>query len=376
MAIRLGHLQHFGMRPLARPALILAFLLGLAPATPAQEPMRGQEVVVEDRPLERPTATSNDLASIVAQHRHVRALVVARGNCIAFEYYRKDISAETQSAVNSVTKSVLSVLVGIAVDEGFLRLDEKLSEVFPEEFDENVDPRARDITLRDLLTKTEGFEEGGWGHFKIGAGKFAKPQIWRWMLNRKVEYPPGTHFRYDGVGSDLLSVVLSAAIKQNLADFAKQRLFGPLHIDNYTWHSDTEGYLLGEYGLYLTARDMAKIGLLYLRRGRWAETQVVSDGYVLDSTSKHNDGGPPVNSAYGYQWWVKETNPNAFFAAGLNGQLILVVPKLNLVMSVSADYSPWGGRKYFSEVVLPAAAAELSRSAPCTAQDEPGRRLQ
>jgi len=376
MAIRLGHLQHFGMRAKAGPPLILAFFLGIAPATPAQEPMRGQAVVVEDRHLDRPTATSNDLASIVAQNQRVRALVVTRGNCIAFEYYRKDISAETQSAVNSVTKSVLSILVGIAIDEAFLRLDEKLSEVFPEEFDENVDPRARDITVRDLLTKTEGFEEGGWGHFKIGAGKLGKPQIWRWMLNRKVEYAPGTHFRYDGAGSDLLSIVLSVAIKQNLADFAKQRLFGPLHVDNYTWHSDTEGYLLGEYGLYLTARDMAKIGLLYLRRGRWGETQVVSDGYVLDSTSKHNDGGPPVNAGYGYQWWVRETNPDAFFAAGKNGQLIYVDPKLDLVMVVSADFSPWGGRKYFNEVVLPAAAAELSRSAPCTTPDEPSRKLQ
>jgi CubicO group peptidase (beta-lactamase class C family) len=363
MVIGPGSLQRLRVRQLARSTLILGLFLGLVPATPAQQTAGGKAVAIEDHPLERPTTPSNDLAGVVAQHPQVRALVVARGNCIAFEYYRKNISAETQSAVNSITKSVLSILVGIAIDEGFLRLDEKLSEVFPEEFDENVDPLAREITLRDLLTKTEGFEEGGWGHFKFGAGKSGKPQIWRWMLNRKVEYPPGTHFRYDGVGSDLLSIVLSTAIKQNLADFAKQRLFGPLHIENYTWHSDIEGYLLGEYGLYLTARGMAKIGLLYLRGGRWGETQLVSEKYVQDSTSKHNDGGPPVNAAYGYQWWVKETNPNAFFAAGLNGQLVLVVPKLDLVMAVSADYSPWGGRKYFSEVVLPAAAAELSRAA-------------
>jgi CubicO group peptidase (beta-lactamase class C family) len=102
---------------------------------------------------------SNLSASLAKRYPTLRALVLARGSCVFFEYYRKDIGIETQSPVYSVTKSVLSVLVGIAQDEGYLRLDEKLSEVFPEEFDENVDPLAREITLRDLLTKTEGFAE-------------------------------------------------------------------------------------------------------------------------------------------------------------------------------------------------------------------------
>jgi CubicO group peptidase (beta-lactamase class C family) len=293
-------------------------------------------------------------------------LVVARASCLAFEYYRKDISAKTQSTVNSVTKSVLSILVGVAIDGGFLRLDEKLSEVFPEEFDEDVDPRARDITVRDLLTKTEGFDEGGWGHFKLGAGVSGKPQIWRWMLNRRIKYPNGTHFRYDGIGSDLLSLVLSRAIKQNAGDFAKKKLFDALNITNYTWHADVEGYLHGEIGLNLTARDMAKIGMLYLQHGQWDDKKIVSDAYVQDSTTKHNDGGPPVKTAYGYQWWVSQINLGAFFASGKNGQVIYVVPKDDLVVAVSADSSPWGGQKYFNEVVLPA-AAEVSRSAPCTA---------
>lgn len=357
---------------MAVPALAFVFFLGLAAVVCAQEPIDRQVGAPED-PIEHSPA-ANMLESLAVLHPSVRALVVARANCVAFEYYRKDVSAQTQSAVNSVTKSVLSVLVGIAIDEGYLRLDEKLSEIFPQEFDENVDPLARDITVRDLLTKTEGFEEGGWGHFKVGAGASGKPQIWRWMLNRRVKYPSGAHFRYDGIGSDLLSVVLSATIKQNVADFAKQKLFVPLHIDNYTWHSDTEGYLHGEYGLYLTARDMAKIGALYLQHGRWGDAQIISDAYVQDSTTKHNDGGPPVKAGYGYQWWVRKTNLDAFFAAGKNGQVIYVVPKYDLVIAVSADFSPWGSQKYFSEVVLPA-AAELSRSAPCTAQYEQDRNL-
>jgi CubicO group peptidase (beta-lactamase class C family) len=347
-------------------ALTLAFLVGLTLVTPAQE-ARDRQTGAPDDPMARPPAFSNLLASLAAQHPSVRALVVARANCIAYEYYRKDVSAQTQSPVISVTKSVLSILVGIAIDEGFLRLDEKLSEVFPEGFDENVDPLARDITVRDLLTKTEGFAETGQGDFKISTPVPGKSQVWRWMINRKVEYPGGGHFRYDGIGSDLLSVVLSRAIKQNARDFAKQKLFDPLNITNYTWHADTEGYLHGEIGLNLTVRDMAKIGMLYLQHGRWEDKKIVSDAYVQDSTTKHNEGGPPVKAAYGYQWWVSKTNLDAFFAAGHKGQLIYVVPKHDLVIAVSADSSPWGSQSYFNDVVLPA-AAELSRSTPCMAQ--------
>jgi CubicO group peptidase (beta-lactamase class C family) len=122
------------------------------------------------------------------------------------------------------------------------------------------------------------------------------------MLRRSIKYQPGTHFRYDGIGSDLLSVVLSKAIERDSETFARQRLFGPLQVEHYEWKADTDGYLHGESGLWLTARDMAKIGLLYLRRGQWQGKQIVSHAFVRDSTSKHNDGGPPTHAAYGYQW--------------------------------------------------------------------------
>jgi CubicO group peptidase (beta-lactamase class C family) len=322
--------------------------------------------VATDRDRGASSSPLADLSTVLAeQYPTLRALVLARGTCVFFEYYRKDIGIETQSPVYSVTKSVLSILIGIAVDEGYLRLDEKLSE----EFDEGADPLVRDITVRDLLTKTEGFAESGQGDFKMSTPVAGKSQLWRWMLNRPVKYPAGTHFRYDGIGSDLLSVVLSKAIKQSAADFAKQKLFDPLHIDKYTWPADSEGYLHGESGLSLTARDMAKIGLLYLEHGRWGDAQIVSEQYVRDSTSRHNDGGPPVKAAYGYQWWISETHINldAFFAAGRNSQLIYVVPERDLVASVSADAIPGGSPKFVNTVVLPAAAG-LPASPSCTVQ--------
>jgi CubicO group peptidase (beta-lactamase class C family) len=346
---------------IAAVVLMLALLPGLAPVAAAQEAKDGG-VAAATAPS---PSLSNPQASLAERYPSLRALVIARGNCIAFEYYRKNIGAETQSPVHSVTKSVLSILIGIAIDEGYLRLDTKLSEIFTQAFDENTDPQAGDITVRDVLTKTEGFAEGGPGDFKVSDAARGK-EMWRSMLNRRVAYPRGTHFRYDGVGSDLLAVVLSKAIKQDAGAFAKRKLFDPLGIADYTWYADSEGYLHGEVGLHLTARDMAKIGILYLQHGRWGNTQIVSADYAQDSTTRHNDGGPPLNAGYGYQWWISK-NGNVFFASGKLSQLISVTPKSNLVLAFAADSIPGGAGKFVKDVVLPLTEG-LPDPAPCVVQ--------
>jgi CubicO group peptidase (beta-lactamase class C family) len=335
---------------IAAVTLMLVLCLGFAPAAVAQDVK----------------ALANPQSDVAEKYPGLRALVIARGNCIAFEYYRKGIGAQTQSPVQSVTKSVLSILIGIAIDEGYLRLDTKLSEIFPDAFDENTDPLAADITVADVLTKTEGFADANPGDFNLSGALPRKERIWRSMLNRRVAYPRGTHFRYDGIGSDLLAVVLSKAIKQDAGDFAKRRLFDPLQITDYTWYADSEGYLHGESGLRLTARDMAKIGILYLQHGRWGDAQIVSDGYVRDSTTRHNDGGPPVNAGYGYQWWISK-NGNVFFASGLHGQLISVTPNRNLVLAFAADSIPGGAGGFVRNVVLPMTDG-LQDQAPCMVQ--------
>jgi CubicO group peptidase (beta-lactamase class C family) len=314
----------------------------------------------------KPLTLENYAPFLETSYPTVRAVVVSRGDCASFEYYRKDIGADTRSPVNSVTKSVLSILVGIAIDKGYLRLNEKLPEVAPEAFDDSVDPRARDITVRDLLTKTEGFAESG--KFATTAS-YPDNDLWRWMLNRPVKYPPGTHFRYDEIGANLLSVILSLAINQNTERFAQDELFNPLRIGNYDWLSDAAGHLFGETHLKLTARDMAKIGLLYLQHGRWKDRQIVSESFVADSTTKQNDGGPPTNAGYGYLWWISRTKTNlpAFFAAGLGSQAIYVVPKLDIVVAVSADGIPGGSQNFINDVILPAEAS-LPPLAPCVAR--------
>jgi CubicO group peptidase (beta-lactamase class C family) len=189
------------------------------------------------------------------------------------------------------------------------------------------------------------------------------PGVWNssaWMIRRTVKYTPGTHFYYDNQGTDLIAIILRRAVGGNIAEFAKNELFAPLQIDRYQWAVDWEGNLPGYSGLHLTGRDMAKIGLLYLQRGRWRERQVVSEAYVLDSTRKHIDGGDPVYAGYGYLWWTRPTRDGspAYFASGSQSQLIVNLPDRNLVMALaSASSLPGGAAKFINEVVLPAEAA-------------------
>jgi CubicO group peptidase (beta-lactamase class C family) len=318
-------------------------------------------------------ANSDPLASLPArlaeQYPKIRSLVLARGGCVAFEYYKEGVNAQSLSPVRSVTKSVLSILVGIAISRGYLRLDQKISEVLPEALNPAVEPRVRDISIRDLLTMTSGFDSA-----PFGARAAVPPsEMWQWSLYRRVQYPPGVQFHYDDEAVNLLSVVLTHAIKQNAQAFAEQNLFGPLGITNFNWLADKDGYLIGADTLALTARDMAKIGLLYLRGGRWRDRQIVSDDYVADSTAKHHEGGGPTRGAgYGYLWWVKPTRTglDAFFASGEGSQLIYVVPKLDLVVAMAGSGVTGGSVGFVDDVILPAASI-LPGPPTCVTKLEP-----
>src|SRR5262249_19613641 len=160
-------------------------------------------------------------ATIAGQYPSAKALVLARGNCILHEYYANN-SPDEQWPMHSVTKSVLSILVGIAIDKGLLRLDQKLPELVTEATEGTIDPRAADITLRDLLMMSSGFDP---------QVTVAVPGAWTtgiWMIRRTVKYTPGTHFYYDDEGTNLIAIILKRAVGGNIAEFAKNALFVPL----------------------------------------------------------------------------------------------------------------------------------------------------
>jgi CubicO group peptidase (beta-lactamase class C family) len=281
-------------------------------------------------------------------------LVLVGGRPLVERYY--DSSAEATSNVASVTKSVMSILVGVALDEGVLgSVDQTLSELLPE-YAAIMAPDVAGVTLEQVLTMTAGLPEDP--RASATTPHYLTEDWVAAILSGGLEQPPGKGFAYASAGSHLLSAILVEATGRSVLDYARDKLFNPLGIStdpaaeplaveenlpvyeaaSFAWPVDPQGVHLGDAFLKISAPDMAKIGQLMLAGGRWDDKQIVPAQWVTESTRAHvPTGGYGVGGDdYGYHWWVTTADGHdAFAAAGFGGQLIEVVPDLDLVVVVS-----------------------------------------
>jgi CubicO group peptidase (beta-lactamase class C family) len=269
---------------------------------------------------------------------NVYSLLVIRNGAIVFERYYQGYDRSSLFDVRSITKSFTSTLIGIAVKEKYIPdLDQKVFDYFPEYREPNLDPRKAAITIRDLLTMKPGlsWDEG------LSFGQLSSSNNWvQYILNLPMKEEPGLVFNYGSAASHLLSELIGRATGTTTLEFAQGQLFSPFGISRFHWESDPTGVILGFVGLSLTVRDLAKLGLLYIRQGIWNEDQILTPEYVRAATTAWSSGGFPEEAAYGYQWWVlpSEAHP-VYFAAGYGGQYLWVVPDLNLIAVTTAEPS-------------------------------------
>lgn len=278
-------------------------------------------------------------------------LIVKNGHLIA-EAYFNDGSFAQMSSRQSVTKSYLSALVGIALDQGCLgNVDQAMLDHFPEFADRRIDPRKKRITIRDMLQMRAGYpwEERTPPYNDL---LFFRGD-WHW-LPHLVDFPlssdPGTEFNYSNLTSHLLGVITARACKTDLKSFAQKNLFSPIGAQLGEWKADADDYNWGAMEIQVTARDMARFGLLYLRRGRFGGNQVVPVDWVRESLQKHSQGirfteassssvGRYIHDVgYGYQWWSARAGEHRFdFAWGHGGNLIVLLGKLDMIIVTTAD---------------------------------------
>lgn len=313
--------------------------------------------------------------------RNVRAVLISVGGRTVVEQYRQGSPSDTAD-IASVTKSVVSTLVGIALADGSLTsVDQTLGDLLPA-YRSEMAPDVAAITLEQVLTMTAGLPPDPPGG---GVLDFVDAPDWvRSILAKGTVQPPGAGFAYSSAGSHLLAAILVRATGRPLLDYARDKLFDPLGIDTapaaqpvvnddpagraeydaatFAWPTDPQGINLGFGHLKISTADMAKLGNLYLDNGRWDGHQVVTADWVRRATSPLvSTPGTGIPEHYGYQWWVTTAGDHpAFEAIGYGGQIIEVVPDLRLVVAAStviADASTFDARTFefmVATVIVPA----------------------
>lgn len=264
--------------------------------------------------------------------RHLQSVIVVHGGDVVAAQYFRDRRENDLSNLHSVTKSVLSTLVGIALDDGALELTTTVGDVLRG----RVAGDATRITVEHLLTMTSGLAADG--PYDIDAIGDAGDSWVEGPLGAPLRSVPGTTFTYNNGATHALGVIVATAAGQSLAQFAEERLFAPLGIVDYRWPQDPEGHALGYGHLELRPRDMARLGELYLAGGAARGLRVVDAAYVEAATTPATPGGQPEGLPYGYLWWVAPRGAgHAYRAAGFGGQSVTVVPELELVVATTAD---------------------------------------
>lgn len=297
-----------------------------------------------------------DAAKLAALGQHlatdqpmIRSLLIAGQGGLAYEYYRQGLGPAMLHDVNSVTKSVVSLLVGIALGQGLIRgTDETLADFFGDEPALQANPPARDITLAHLLTLTSGFDADALGRdtdYGDFLRRFYGDGLAASALGRPVRHAPGTRFYYSNLDAHLVSLALARRAGMPVAAYAVQHLFAPLGIADFHWPANPRGDSNGASGLRLRARDMAKLGQLVLKQGHWDGRPVVPADYLAHATRRQAASDLPVRGrpdlwGYGYLWWTVATLGDelpACYAAGYGGQFIYVVPALDLGVAATTD---------------------------------------
>jgi len=260
---------------------------------------------------------------------HIHSMLVVRHGYLVADAYFYPYTPNTLHDLASCTKSFTSTLIGIAIDRGNIKsVKQPVLELLQGRDVANVDARKEAMTLEHLLTMSTGmvcYNEPG----EITLMEMCQSQDWtRFTLDLPMIEPPGTRFEYCSPASYLLSVIIQEATGMTTLDFARRYLFEPLGITDVIWPVSPQGINHGWGDLHLTPHDMAKLGYLYLNNGQWDGKQVLSTEWIKAATRKHTT--PPQSYGYGYQWWL--VSLEIYSAQGRGGQLIIVVPDLDIVV--------------------------------------------
>ena len=327
--------------------------------------------------------------------------IIRNGYLVADIYSNPMYPKDTKHVIHSCSKSIMSALIGIAIEQGHIEsVDVPITEFFKDKQFTITDEKIHTVTVKDLLSMQTGIRSQD-SFLYQWRGLFEAMATDDWVthiLSLPMDTEPGTRFDYSNLGSFLLSAIIQESTGMDTLSFAREYLFDPLGIQDVYWETSPQGIYVGFARLWLKPQDMAKFGMLYLQQGRWENQQVIPAAWVNESVTPHaypknyvdvldpdgkkdNDGSQtnwvsakflrPFSDGYGYQWWLdKNGNYNAL---GTSGQYIIVAPKDNLVVVVTNSSSGTGvffPNKMFEKFILPSIESDRAIPADKPSQDE------
>jgi CubicO group peptidase (beta-lactamase class C family) len=270
-------------------------------------------------------------------------LVVKNGYLIAEDYFNEGSVGGT-ALLQSASKSYLSALVGIALDQGCLSdAEQKMIYFFPELADQITDPRKEQITIREMLQMRAGYPD------EETDSAYLDALYWGEYPHLIVDFPlvsdPGTRFNYSNLTYNWLAIILARACGADLRSYAQEHLFHPIDTEVGDWLQDRDGHYIGSGGIHVTTRGAAKFGLLYLNDGEYEGDQIISPDWVHDSLQAYSENARDYGGSlsfrdlgYGYGWWTARAGERHFtFAWGHGGQLIVLLDELDMVIVTTAD---------------------------------------
>jgi CubicO group peptidase (beta-lactamase class C family) len=329
-----------------------------SPAAETYWPTAGWRVATPEEQGVDSDLLADMLELVLDRGYNIDSVLIVRNGYLVLEAYAAPYDADSRHIVHSCTKSIISALVGIAIEQGYLEgVDQPVLEIFSERTVAHRDAAKEAMTLEHVLMMATGLEcRDSYLYNWRGLQEMRASGDWvQFVLDLPMSEEPGTKFEYCNGAAFLLSAILQEKTGQSAAGYARKHLFGPLGISDVEWPANLQGITIGWGKLRMRPRDMAKIGYLYLNGGRWEGEQVVPSAWVEVSTRQHIVAGT-LQDGYGYQWWIDSSGP--YMALGYAGQYIAVVPEKDMVVVFTSelpDSEFFVPRDLLEQFIIPAA---------------------
>lgn len=296
---------------------------------------------------------------ILLSPNSIDSVTIIRNGYMVLDICFYPFQEDTEHIIHSCTKSVMSTLIGIAIDKGYIKdVNQRLLDFFPGISLSNMTPTKKHITLENVLTMSTGLESRDSYKYKwAGLIKMKKSRDWtKYMLDLPMKEEPGNKFEYSNGTSYLLSALLQNKTGMRSLEFAKEHLFNPLDIQQIKWKTNLQGIDVGYGEMWLKPHDMAKFGWLFLKKGKWKDKTIVSEKWVVNATKGRLDAD--LFDQYGYQWWVGK---NGWYAAvGYGGQRIFVVPQFDMVAVFTSHKAFRKSDRFMRNYVLKSVVSDQS----------------